>query len=174
MRNAIGVLVLVLVLGLATACGVGTDQGAGGRGNSGNGGGGILTGGVGGTGGGGVTTPSGPICAKASDCSAFTCSCPDGKLWNSAQYCLNRACQNRIATCANACKDNGGSTGGGGAAGGGGTGSAATVYGCALSKYSTEFSVTMEVYGSNTARERLVLQQRNSHLQPRLNRSPLA
>jgi hypothetical protein len=83
--------------------------------------------------------PMGPSCRAAAECSSYACRCSDGTLWTAARFCFNGACQGATATCNDACKNNQQVP-------------VAQLTGCRLSKYSTEFSVTMETYGSANSR----------------------
>lgn len=132
-------LILVSLLALA-ACGPADDFG-----NTGGGGGGItrppLGGGSAGGGGGSSTTS----CSSGSSCKAFSCTCADSTVINSAQYCFNGSCQAQAATCTNACRSH--------------TSTPTTpsnttslVYGCTISRYSSDKSVTAILYGSSSAR----------------------
>ncbi len=123
-----------------------STSGVGGRGGSGG------FAGVGGTtSGSGGSSSSGLYCSAASSCPGFACRCADGTAWTTARYCLNNVCQGTAATCANACKDNLGVAGSSSAP----TPTTPTVpyvYGCTLSKWSNDNSVTAQMYGSDSSR----------------------
>lgn len=123
----------------ATTCSGVCKNNGGGGGSGGTGGGGGSEGGGGGrAGGSGGGGGSGLTCSSGDTCAAYACTCPDGTRWNSARYCYNQVCQGQAATCGNACKDHQQAT--------------PQVYGCTLSRYSTDYSVSTQMYGSDATR----------------------
>ncbi len=107
---------------------------------------------------GGDNNPSGVACTTAKSCPKFSCGCGDGTFWDEAQSCLNQACQSQAATCADACKNNGGY----GTSANNNNNPVPKKYGCDLTRYSNDYAVTVHYYGSGST-ETVARQQAQSN-----------